>query len=102
MKQLDATTTTGNNTMVISVSPYATATNHAAGTILDLDPSSVTDNSTCNEQQQSAACIFEGLSVTISNSAAPTATMPNNATDAGPPPLLRTPTNTSIINMLIR
>ena len=70
MTQLDATTTTGNNIMVTSVSPMAT--NHAAGTILDLNPSSFADSSTYNEQQPLA--IFEGLSVTISNSAAPTNT----------------------------
>ena len=61
----------GNNT---------TATNHM---LQVLSLTSVADSSTCNGQQKSAACIFEGLSVTISNSAVPTATTPSNAADAG-------------------
>ena len=78
MKQLGATTTTGNNTMVTS--------------------------SNGNEQQQSAAVVFGELSVPNNNSAAPMATTPDNATDAGPSPLLiiRSPTNSFIASMPIK
>ena len=57
-----------------------------------------------NEQQQSAARVFGELSVPNSNSVAPMATTSDNATDAGPPPLLimRSPTNPSIASMPIR
>ena len=63
MKQLGATTTTGYNTMVTSVNTKATTPDNATGTALDLDISSIAGSSSHNEQQQSAASMFEGLSV---------------------------------------
>ena len=62
----------GNNIMVTSTSSMATpniAT--AASTTLDLDKSLVADSNSHIEQQQSAASMFEGLSVTNNNSVAP-------------------------------
>ena len=61
-------------------------------------------SSSGNEQQQSTVGVFGELLVPNSNSAAPMATTPDNATDAGPPPLLimRSPTNPFIASMPIR
>ena len=62
MKQLGATTTTGNM-MTIPVSTMATTPDKATGNILVLDTSSAAIYDSHSEQQQLVASMFEGLSV---------------------------------------
>ena len=96
MKQLGVTTASGV-TMATSSGTMTTAPSNATDNILDLDTSLVADSNSYTEQvlllnfmcsifvsfishhqQQSTASMFEGLSVTNSNSVAPPTASNNN------------------------